>query len=1120
MKNFLTLTIICLFVSFMSFVKCGLPEIEINSIQTLIELYNVPQFSGCDSGVCDYCSQPFYFHCDETNTNINKIHLIGSGPILIEFPDVLKNFFFLKSFHLENSKSPYLLIGNSIIVSELILNNCSLDFIPPVFSFSSITMIDVSFNGDLDISSIMNLQVFKLTYSNSLMMGNYSLTNYRNVDLATGVLEITINNLLDFSVKSPDVTFILGKYFNGSTMMTFPFVQSRKLKVIDEYYNLPIRLPEMINLETERVEFEKINFDTLYNLNFSHLTSLTVLSFTSCSGIIDTVSQYPRVIFGERNYDTVKYVNCGLNILPPNSYFQGKFLGIDLSNNNITSELPNIFQPNDTKPPLNMVFSNNKFYGDIPINFCYHTLNISNNNFETELPMCFICHYYSIKDSLMGNKYTNMVNGKLPNCTGIKFTSNAVFALNEYSFVEGENLGWSFANQESIVATPLVSLTTYIPNKKMKIYFSTMASYPILKKNNFIINLFYKEIPFNTTINVEISPPIIKNIFPDSRNMESTSFMIVGVALQSDGSPYEIPTIYFDNLQCIVKNVTNISPFCTINSFIADKIYNVTYYLPSTNLTSEIYQFDFIRSSPFIFKIISPKRDQGGLVQFLGYYSLYNITRIEIGGNVLDVLFFNTTLITTSIGAGSGPLKYNITFDNIVNHVGTFRYSDDPIYCDFCNEFNGGGVCNTTIGKCECSNKYQGSTCTITSQYVSSIIPSSTEGGLAIFNGWFGNNPHTNLKVFIGDKPCFPIYTTNETTITCEAQPGDGIFTIQVNQNSVNYTLKNSYEYFKQIKECPNDCTSKFNGQCNKTTGFCNCFTNWYGFDCSIFSNQSPNSNTSIDYNNGNTNITNQETIFQISFYSLLEIDINGKTVNEYQLNNNWIINNNNSNSNEFIYSFIQSIQNNGSCNITYRIEEIQVEKNISFAGIDYSIEGGSIKTTISIENYKYSSNLNTLQLQFKSLAIGNKNFDNDDECNIEEKDTIIDNNQQGYVTIIKNSKILIGRFLNRIISDGKSTFISTSLISKSNDSIIVGMNLPHCINCFIDPDYSVLVTPDFKSDCENSENNKKQWLIPVVVVVPIVAISLIVAISYIIYRKKINRKFKNKLKMIELSNK
>ncbi|KAM9962541.1 hypothetical protein ACTFIR_005449 [Dictyostelium discoideum] len=1120
MKNFLILTFICLFVSF---VKCGLPEIEINSIQTLIELYNVPQFDGCDSGVCDYCSQPLYFLCDDTNTNIIKIHLIGSGPILIEFPDVLKNFLYLRSFHLENSKSPNLLVGSSIIISELILNNCSLDFMPPVFSFSSITMNDVKFNGDLDISGLFGLQVFKLKYSNTLMMGNYSLTNYRGVVLRIGILELTLNNLLDFTVVSAEFTIILGKYFNESTMTPFPFVQSRKLKVIDEYYNLPIRFPETIKMEAEIVEFEKINFDTSYNLNFSHLPHLKVLSFTSCSGIIDTASQYPRVVFGEQAYDTVKYLNCGLNILPPDSYFQGKFLGIDLSNNNITSELPNIFQPNDTRPPLNMVFSNNKFYGAIPPNFCYHTLNISNNNFETELPMCFTCHYYSIKDSLLGNNYTNMVNGKFPNCTGIRFTSNAVFALNEYSFVEGENLGWSFTNLENLLTTPYISLTTFIPNKKMKIYFSTMASYPLLKKNNFTINVFYKEIPFNTTINVEISPPIIKDIFPDSPNMYSSSFMVVGTALQSDGSPYEIPTIYFDNMQCIVKNVSSISPYCTINSFIVDGIYNVSYYLPSTNLTSEIYQYNFTRNSPYIFEIISPKRDQGGLVQFLGYFSFFNTPRVEIGGNVLNVLFFNTTLITTSIGAGSGPLIYNITFDNLFSQSGKFRYSDDPIYCDFCNEFNGGGVCNTTIGKCECSNKYQGSTCTITSQYVSSIIPSSTEGGLAIFNGWFGNDPHKNLKVFIGDKECLPIFTTNETTITCEAPPGDGIFTIQVNQNSVNYTLKNSYEYFKEIKECPNDCTSKFNGQCNKTSGFCNCFTNWYGFDCSIFSNQSSNSNTSIDYNNGNTNITNRETIFQISFYSLLEIDINGKTVNEYQLNNNWIINNNNSNgnNNQFIYSFIQSIQNNGSCNITYRIEEIQVEKNISFAGIDYSLDGGSIKTTILIENYKYSSNLNTLQLQFKSLATSNKNIDNDDdECKINEKDTIIDTNQQGYVTIIKNSKILIGRFLNRIISDGKSTFISTSLISKSNDSVIVGMNLPHCINCFIDPDYSVLVTPDFKSDCENSENNKKQWLIPVVVVVPVVAISLIVATSYIIYRKKINRKFKNKLKMIELSNK
>ncbi|KAK5576614.1 hypothetical protein RB653_007758 [Dictyostelium firmibasis] len=1126
------LTLLIFIHLFYSFVFCDIPLTQKNTIDYLKNLYSVPPFENCALPGCDYCSQPLYFLCNEMNLTIIQINLIGNGLNKIDFPESwLFNFDSLIKISLENS-----IISNQFFQKypskniKLKLNNCVLYQFPPnLYDFTSVTMNDITFDGDIDISYISNLENFEFTYSKSFPMRNYTFTNIFNRITRIPKINITLNNFVNTTIVSDDCTFYLGKFYDDSTNIFISQINCLKFTIIDSHYNSEVKIPTL-NSFVVILQFYNINFkleDNKY-FNFSPMSYLMSITFENCNGLIDILNNLRIIVSMDRKYEALKILNCGLTILPSTLFFEN-FYTISFANNNITGSLPNILEPIDGQKYLTIDLSNNQLSGPIPENYCFHIIDFSFNKLVADLPMCFLCDYSTIEKYIIGNNFTNIVNGIIPKCSGIKYTSKAIFIYYFQSFVSGINLGWP-NSLNKILSYPAVELLFVVPNKQLKVLFPSTLTADTLKNNNFSINTRYNFSSTNVSLQVEISPPIVSYILEGPQSNSSiTNFEIVGKAFQSS-SQFEGVAIYFDNINCKDIKYIPSTLSCTIHSFIKDKIYNVTVRSLSTNLTSEVFRFTFIRTFPTIFEIISPKRE-GGLVQFKGYYgSFIDYPTLEIGKNPYNVSFFNSTLITSTIGPDISFLNYKISFDSSSNITGIFHYSDDPKYCNFCNEINGGGICNTTIGKCECSNQYQGQTCSIVSQYVSSIIPSSSEGGLATFFGWFGYNSSEYPQVLIGNKNC-PLISFNDSVIICQAPPGIGTYDITVNQNSVNYTLKNSYQYYLLNKECPNDCTSKTNGQCNKTTGFCHCFINWYGFDCSIYQNQSPNSpstNTSIDYNSGNANVTNQETIFQISIYLLLEVDINGQTVKEYKLNNNWVINNNNNNnnnnnssnnSNDLIYTFVQSIQNNGSCNITYRIEEIKELKNISFAGIDYSVEGGSIKTTISIENYKYSSNLNTLQLQFKSLATTNENNeDYDNECN-ENETTINENQQQGYITIKKNAKMLMGRFLNRIISDGRSTFISTSVISKDNDSIVVAMNLPHCLNCFIDPDYSVLISPEFKSSCEDTEN-KKRWLIPVVVVIPIVSISLIVALSYILYRKNIKKAFLRKLKMIDLSNK
>ncbi|EAL62906.1 hypothetical protein DDB_G0289113 [Dictyostelium discoideum AX4] len=463
-------------------------------------------------------------------------------------------------------------------------------------------------------------------------------------------------------------------------------------------------------------------------------------------------------------------------------------------------------------------------------------------------------------------------------------------------------------------------------------------------------------------------------------------------------------------------------------------------------------------------------------------------------------------------------------------------FKECPVFNDYyCNDK---GECDFETGICSCfsNSSFTGPACSIADHYISSVIPSFEEGGDAIFNGWFGDE-HINLTLTIGDKQCTPILSNSSTSITCKAKPGSGIKNVILFQNDLTYTANNIYLYKTQNKtlQCPNQCSNK--GTCNSTTGECKCYKGYGSFDCSTLSNgdkdlgesntggnggngSNPPNESVIDPNKGGANVTNQEVNFQIYFESLLEIDFNGNTVYEYSLQRNWELEIKNQTLNENKYVFKKTIQE--SCLIISTVEEINENKNLEFAGETFIIESGSIKFTISINNYQYKSSLNTLKLNFISSVnqLSNEN-NNENDCN--EKQTSISTNDNlsnfNYIKISKNNKVLSGRFVNRLVSDGKSTFLSTTT-TKLSDSVIVSLSLPHCTKeCIIDPDFSVLLEPDFKSECE-TDSDKRNWVIPVAVVLPVAGAAALATIGGVIYKKKyIENPLKKKLQGIANRN-
>ncbi|KAK5574983.1 hypothetical protein RB653_010238 [Dictyostelium firmibasis] len=429
------------------------------------------------------------------------------------------------------------------------------------------------------------------------------------------------------------------------------------------------------------------------------------------------------------------------------------------------------------------------------------------------------------------------------------------------------------------------------------------------------------------------------------------------------------------------------------------------------------------------------------------------------------------------------------------------------------------GVCNLDSGKCKCTANWKSDDCSIPIHYLSSIDPCTTSGGQVTIYGWFSTQ-HTNLSVTIGGLECVLLQTT-ENTIICQIGAGLGTKDVNITQNGSSFIGKNKFQYISTVYKCPKDCSN--HGTCDSSVGVCNCNSEYTGFDCSSPRPQTssstttggdnnkqdiPVSKTEVNIETGAAAINNQDVSYEISIISLVELDYNGNVVKTSDLKNKkWNITVDPSNTN--IYQFSQSIDN--LSNITYIIEEVVgSSKKYTFAGMNLEIDQGGLKISVSIKNYQYESALNTLQLRFLSSAGESSNNDSkeNNSCNEHEAESdtsnIDPNLTLNYISISKNSKILSGRFINKVVSDGRSTFMSTETVKdlSSPTKIVVGLNLPHCsTECFIDPDFSVLVSPNFESSCGNSDS-KRVWLIPVAVVVPVVCFSILILGSILIYRK------------------
>ncbi|KAK5577895.1 hypothetical protein RB653_002843 [Dictyostelium firmibasis] len=785
---------------------------------------------------------------------------------------------------------------------------------------------------------------------------------------------------------------------------------------------------------------------------------------------------------------------------------------VDLNNNNMTGN----FSLWKNVGYSNIILQNNRLYGGVDSTWCTSLLNINYNQLSGPLPSCFTCHFQSdsvksLVNNTGGNTFTNI--NPPPPCTTIipnlRYESSSL--TYGYLYLYGQDLG--FYSNDIIISSPPILLVLKTPSS----LFSSYVQKSILTPH---IDITFKAPNQTYRLSTIQKAPIVNKITPT----------IITKQLTIDGSFFNYNkssfNILVDHYQCITDSSTFYQVNCTMaqssnyNENIISKItinVNDYYYKKLTVLTTTV--FAYLNQTTTITNCTSDCTPRGGICN-----SIINQCYFECPNNCTNALSGTCDTSTGSCNCTSNSQGLDCSLPFI------------PCSSN-CSEPIGNGICNNQTGICSCTVGLQGEDCSIPSHYITSVIPCSTDGGEVSIDGWFGNDndgTHTlsSYTVIIGQLDCI-VTSINKSTIKCNLGSGTGTKNIKIINTKHTNVIFNGiglFNYQNQIKTCPNNCSGTSNGKCNSNTGECECNNKFTGYDCSLSIPTSPQPSTNSTVNNtGGVTINNQDTKYEISILSLNEISFDGSIIISHQLNRNWSIDSNNTELNKFKFS--QTLINN-TCTITYMIEEIKNEnKKFTFGTTTFTIEKDSIKLSVSINNYQYQSTLNTLQLVFYSAVSTNTDStdNNNNECNKKEAsiDTSEVNNQQvsNYIQISKNSKILVGRFINQVISDSRATFMSSTIIKDNNDSststssIKLGLNLPHCNECLIDPDFSVLVSPDFKQSC-NDDDKSKKWLIPVAVVVPVVGCSLIAIIVFIIYKKnRINVKivalklkpFKNK---------
>ncbi|EFA85395.1 hypothetical protein PPL_02398 [Heterostelium album PN500] len=343
--------------------------------------------------------------------------------------------------------------------------------------------------------------------------------------------------------------------------------------------------------------------------------------------------------------------------------------------------------------------------------------------------------------------------------------------------------------------------------------------------------------------------------------------------------------------------------------------------------------------------------------------------------------------------------------------------------------------------------------------------------------------------------PCIHVQVS-DTKLVCDiAISKRPYYNITVSDTMTRLNIDTLVYVPPDINNCGANDACGGNGKC--INAFCQCNNGYSGFYCDsklqggdVIVNPSPTAPEP-------TIIVEEKIQFKFNIIAIQEIDSDEKIVNEI-FTEKW---SSTSTTKDTLTTYNYNIMvGSTSTSINATIEQSTKDRVVEFGGYPTTYAAGSLKLTIKINNWSYKDKLNHLRVIMTTTIENTK-----DDC---DSDTIADGqdiNDINYLKVMMNDKTFYGRFLPySVVDNGRVVKVNNQLINTTvfTGQSFIGISLPYCLECIIDPDFSVLVNTDRSGDSRCRSESRK-WLIPTIIVVVVVgSISIIVLLAIVLKRK------------------
>ncbi|EGG15972.1 hypothetical protein DFA_09643 [Cavenderia fasciculata] len=381
-------------------------------------------------------------------------------------------------------------------------------------------------------------------------------------------------------------------------------------------------------------------------------------------------------------------------------------------------------------------------------------------------------------------------------------------------------------------------------------------------------------------------------------------------------------------------------------------------------------------------------------------------------------------------------------------------------------------------------------------------------------NGNFGNNTFNTPSVTLNNTiPC-NITSKNQNTIVCTllSTPQPGQASVQTHVDGFSTTANNlimvPFPPSIDLKQkCIEDTLNCYgHGQCSDQ-GICLCDQNYYD-NCKYFKNP----NVTFVQND-----TKPVATFELDgykfFFSLVaiqELDVDDNVVQELIVDQ-WNVTDQSGDDltslhyrlliNSTLYPTLSSI-----VNVTSLIEYSTKDRQLPFGDSIVSVGANSIKVGVNVTGWQYQSILSHLRVVFSTIVNNEQStIESCSSSDIPTFEQIL--GSDSYLRVIKNDTQFYGRFLSYSYSDGRKTFSRNELINQTkiignnnNESLaLIGVHVPQCTFCLLDPDFSALVVNKEQSDCSSPSSSNTWKIIVGCVVGGAVFIALVIALAFYI---------------------